>query len=1063
MHIYGRNGHEEDQMYFSYDGQMLHRNCFYGTNSWNGWRYMLDSSNYSGYAVPISGGINMTGSFGLNDNRLYLRTNGDTNHFLWNADDDWEEMRYYTGTGFRVQGSTGTVSATFTNSGINSVNMTINGAQVWYNSGGWMADFASYGFTRYWGIAVSGGEFVTLYASGQVSTLIDGSYFAGENNGFFSLNGSNQYTSRVGFSNSGGGVANFNAPIRINTNNNLYLDYNYGQSVVGVYTSVRFQGVFAMGDAYKLAIDGTNPGSLYGIAWSHPNAGGQASYLNDHGMLVMNYGTTFAAISSRAWFKEYVDATYYRDRESTGFYCDPASESRLNGIRVYPGLGTGRGSYSQPLANIILEATSASPSGYCSIEFLSNYNTPSDGAAITYFTGTDGGEASQLRIRLNNDYNDGIRLMGGYIRFDCETVDGASQGYQNNIFSWWRYGTQMMYLDSGNTLWNAGAVYGSIFRDSENGGRYMDPSGQSYIYNLCVGENNYSHAYPGVLQLGSTSYNYNFNNGSWAGAITAGILANCADEWEFTIHDSGTSVESVFIYSGGRLLMGRNIGWGTTYIEAAESFRAPIFYDSNNTAYYTDPTGYSQMSSGEFNNYCRAARFTFIGTGGDSGQYGAPAYEIFQEGGGWGYPYPDLRIAYHTGIKMGANAGSYEGIRIYDDYPMSSILIQLTGSSNYSFWYTWQNLTGYHGIYSGLNSAHIYPNNGSYGSWRIDGSRNGWPGIEFGSVSNGPVSLMCYSNGNETGWHNNSYSWQTYWYSGTLRIAKNTYGGNLAIALDSSNANAAYNLNQGVNTNSEPRFRSNYFYHGTTSRHTGLALYSSYTMGVWEVRTDFEGISGGESAGIGQNGDFTQFWNPGDIGQAFMFSDEDGGTGGYIAYLSNGGTFVNSDRRIKYSIREKVSENYEYLDRFMQLKPVSFAFKYEFKEDDTPKARARKIAKMLDVHQGLIAQDVLEVFPTAINHSQDVRKLNFELNDETFEILSSVGIDSPDEIEEVKQHYIEKGKQFDFDMYSINWSTMNTYQILALQDFKKMYDAKCEEIEVLKSDLALIKAQLGIS
>jgi hypothetical protein len=292
---------------------------------------------------------------------------------------------------------------------------------------------------------------------------------------------------------------------------------------------------------------------------------------------------------------------------------------------------------------------------------------------------------------------------------------------------------------------------------------------------------------------------------------------------------------------------------------------------------------------------------------------------------------------------------------------------------------------------------------------------------------------------------------------------KGYWGGSTqATILDSSNQGNAWALNQNVATYTEPRFRSNYFYHGTTSRYTGQALYGSYTMGVWEVRTDFEGISGGESGGIGINGDFMQFWNPGDIGQAFMFSDEDGGTGGYIAYLSNGGTFVNSDRRIKYSIREKVSENYEYLDRFMQLKPVSFAFKYEFKEDDTPKARARKIAKMLDVHQGLIAQDVLEVFPNAINHSQDVRKLNFELNDETLEILNSVGIDSPEEIEEVKQHYIAKGQAMDFDMYSINWGTINTYQILALQDFKKMYDAKCEEIEVIKAELAAIKAQLGI-
>jgi hypothetical protein len=256
----------------------------------------------------------------------------------------------------------------------------------------------------------------------------------------------------------------------------------------------------------------------------------------------------------------------------------------------------------------------------------------------------------------------------------------------------------------------------------------MDPNGQSYIVNLCVGQNNYSHAYPGVLQVGSTSYNYNFLNGSWAGAITTGILANCADEWEFAVHDSGTRVASAFIFQSGpnRFLMGRGLYWGTSYVEAAESSRAPIFYDSNNTSYYCDPTGYSQLSSGEANNYWRAARYDMTGVGGNSGQ-GAHAYSIFQEGGGWGYPYPDLRIAYHTGIKLGGNAGSYEGTRVYSDYDMSDLCIQLAGSSNYSFKYKWMwtNDTGY---YASQNGAHWYPNNITYGAWRMNGNRNGWYG-----------------------------------------------------------------------------------------------------------------------------------------------------------------------------------------------------------------------------------------------------------------------------------------------------------------------------------------------
>jgi hypothetical protein len=82
---------------------------------------------------------------------------------------------------------------------------------------------------------------------------------------------------------------------------NFYIDDNYGNTVVGVYESTRLQGVWAMGDAYKLAADGTNGGNLYGLAWSHPNAGGQAGFLSDHGLIHMMYGVAFATISTNIW------------------------------------------------------------------------------------------------------------------------------------------------------------------------------------------------------------------------------------------------------------------------------------------------------------------------------------------------------------------------------------------------------------------------------------------------------------------------------------------------------------------------------------------------------------------------------------------------------------------------------------------------------------------------------------------------------------------------------------------------------------------------------------------
>jgi hypothetical protein len=635
---------------------------------------------------------------------------------------------------------------------------------------------------------------------------------------------------------------------------------------------------------------------------------------------------------------------------------------------------------------------------------------------------------------------------------------------------------------NGYDIYGVGRIDSTIFYDRNNTGYYVDPNGSSQF--AAVFANDWFRP-QGCCGLYFQSYGrgiwspecegnpyghlatYGGGRNGWYGYGVGSrytLMSTMGDN--MGMHDSARGW--IWYMSGAVLYLyyasSERMSMQPYGVYVNNDIRSPIFYD-HDTGYYVDGNTWSRLwGLGTFylrNNYDVSVDHPFgISFSTDVGC--GPAYAFYRECGGWGYPYPDVRIAFHTGIKFGANA-SYEGMRFYTDYNMAGIIWQFNGGSNYSYQHTWNQLTGYHGHYSGINSAHIYPNNGSYGSWRIDGSRNGWAGIEFNAIGAGNVSLMM--NSSATGMHNNSYGWHYLRGEGTGYMFKGYWGGGpQATILDSSNQGNAWALNQNVATYTEPRFRSNYFYHGTTSRYTGQALYGSYTMGVWEARSDFEGLSGGESGGIGINGDFTQFWNPGDLFQMFMFSDEDGGTGTYIAYLGNNGVFYNSDRRIKYSIREKVSENYEYIDRFMQLKPVTFAYKLPLKDDDTPKQRERKISKMLTVHQGLIAQDVMEVFPEAIHCGSDTRPMQFELSEITEPLMQEVGITGFDEVEQVKQKYVEKHAAMDVpDTLSLNWNVINTYQILALQDFKKMYDAKCEEIEELKSELALIKQHLGIS
>ena len=133
----------------------------------------------------------------------------------------------------------------------------------------------SYGWTLYW----SGGTgYVHKNANGggTQAAILDSSNYTSYSP---SLTGSGA-----------SGSWNITAARANRANGNFYIDDNYGIGVVGLYSSVRYQGVFAMGDSYKLPADGTSAGNLYGIAWSYPSAGGVAGNLDSHGMLVLING-----------------------------------------------------------------------------------------------------------------------------------------------------------------------------------------------------------------------------------------------------------------------------------------------------------------------------------------------------------------------------------------------------------------------------------------------------------------------------------------------------------------------------------------------------------------------------------------------------------------------------------------------------------------------------------------------------------------------------------------------------------------------------------------------------
>jgi hypothetical protein len=86
-----------------------------------------------------------------------------------------------------------------------------------------------------------------------------------------------------------------------------------------------------MGDSYKLPADGATTGSLYGLAWSHPNAGGVAANLNTHGLLVLENGAFLAAVSGSIRARDDMRAPIFYDNNNSAFYLDPnATGTSLN-------------------------------------------------------------------------------------------------------------------------------------------------------------------------------------------------------------------------------------------------------------------------------------------------------------------------------------------------------------------------------------------------------------------------------------------------------------------------------------------------------------------------------------------------------------------------------------------------------------------------------------------------------------------------------------------------------------------------------------------------------------
>ena len=334
-------------------------------------------------------------------------------------------------------------------------------------------------------------------------------------------------------------------------------------------------------------------------------------------------------------------AARFYDYNNTAYYVDPASGSNVfgefsvnqnasGGIRLISTTGT------QSLW--IRTGYDGAPTPSVSATNVQFQSSGSSGGSFTFYSG------NTLALTVNGDYAQGGGSLRAPIFYDSNNtgyyVDAASTSNLNVlqlqgsitaingytpansairltpnlhlnalagsavILNWDNGTTSGLTFRIGNgagsdvfTTYANGAVYASIIYDISNSGYYIDPASTSLTNIMAVGQGLAvfdlstvaSDPYGLVGVTRRTDANYSYYGLTRAGQHAMGMGI-----------DTGNN-----FWIGGLSGAGYNSVRGSTWLSvttagnvtAPVDMRSPIFYDSNNTAYYLDPAGFSQMSS----------------------------------------------------------------------------------------------------------------------------------------------------------------------------------------------------------------------------------------------------------------------------------------------------------------------------------------------------------------------------------------------------------------------------------------------------------------------------------
>jgi hypothetical protein len=368
-----------------------------------------------------------------------------------------------------------------------------------------------------------------------------------------------------------------------NANFRSYVEFaDYGAGIVGTYASTRFQLVYAMGNAYKGALDGTSVSGGYGLWYSHPNAGGVAANLSNHGLMNIVNGSWHASLASSTRAVSDMRTPIYYDLDNTGYYTDPNGYSSVWRLNVQ-----------------------------------ANFNSDTAGSTI-YIGGQNVSTSNSLWINFHSDADVNYRIgkpAGAWtqpleIRFYTGIRYKAHSTYGGHQFSNMSDGS--LYFDVGNNAALTRSLvnfHAPIMYDYNNTNYYVDPASSSVLNADLTTDQYYARGWFRNNSSGNGLYNQatgqHFYSDEASGWNIAGNSVNSwlrfRDSYGGTIRGylhATTNNDIGFLNQAGNWRA--RVVSGDYFLIEGSSARAPIFYDSNNTSYYADPASESVFNTVTF-------------------------------------------------------------------------------------------------------------------------------------------------------------------------------------------------------------------------------------------------------------------------------------------------------------------------------------------------------------------------------------------------------------------------------------------------------------------------------